>query len=410
MRGRIHRPLAEFDDFLSEQSAKAMEEFRAQEQERREIRAHRSGVREFMRITAWALLAGIIVFAVATMAAGQDRVPDPRVIVAQGTVEARSSAQPDLDDDLGGGRRSQGETAGVSARPAAEAGVDAPPTAPAAAPPVSFFVHRFQYRPQRMVPGARSYTGTAVSIGQGVWLTCAHNVPVGGLTVWIQGQQRGGRITRATQGRDFAVFRANGGGDEAALEISTEWPRFRAEAVVVGIPGADPDQEPVVHRGIIGGDRRVILDADDPGYQQGESGGGVFIDGVLVGIAHGIVGESPDAPREPRVVHYTPLAQVADLIPGRAPAVQEEAWQGDGRPVVWMDEPEGNWCGVCRAVFAQYQQRQDLGFQIRKRTDHQKQRSSYPHFHAVGPDGQEICLGSHGSLQAVEQAWNNSRR
>lgn len=180
---------------------------------------------------------------------------------------------------------------------------------PSPASDLKKFIHRIRI--------GNSY-GSCVAIGDRRFVTCWHVVTSGGhQAVQIDGRWARGQWTYEAE-RDVAVFTSDR--DLPGCDISTDWPAYLADATAVGLPGIG--DEHAVHSGQIADADLLAVAVTEPGIEQGESGGGVFVAGKLVGILRGYSGGG-EAPANPRAGKFTPLAAVTRLF--NAPHAQAPA-------------------------------------------------------------------------------------
>lgn len=189
-------------------------------------------------------------------------------------------------------------------RPSTGSGVESPPLV---IPPEP----TFDPRPfvHRMTIG--NAHGSCVAIGNRRFVTCWHVVVSGGRQAvkidgaWARGQWR------YDAAHDVAVFTSTDR-DLPGCQISAEWSQHLSPAVAIGLPGISDEKR--AHSGFIADADALAVSNDQPEIEQGESGGGVFVEGKLVGILRGHAGGGTDAPPNPRAGKFTPLAQVAALF------------------------------------------------------------------------------------------------
>lgn len=306
-------------------------------------------------------------------------------------------------------------------------------------------------------------SGSCVSIGGGRYLTCAH-VLQRGSAISIDGETAAAQWRTAGGNHDVALVTTNR--DDPGVEFSTEWSEHLADAVVIGFPGLETEQQ--VSTGQISDFATASIGHGEPPIVKGQSGGGVFVDGNLIGILRGFTSGN-GVPANPRAARFTPLAQVASLLPnpegfgadseGFAVSFRNDGrwWWHDGtiwrwttqqprdgmrfegnggafvfrggrmyapdlapsappaaapdrsgRPVVYVDTPLGEWCGHCKVLKAIDQS--DLQFEMVFRPVPDDQHSGFPHVHVVDRSGRERCAGAIVTIEAIEAAWRRLYR
>lgn len=147
--------------------------------------------------------------------------------------------------------------------------------------------------------------GSATCIGPGVYVTCKHLFEgLRGYQVSIDGQAVAASVTMAPS-HDVAVVvigdEASAASESASGRFSLSAPEFMAEHLAFGY-GSE-----TLHTGLVSNDDVLSL-TSEAGIQQGDSGGGVFANGTLVGVIRG------KNPANPRVCYFTPLKDVAALV------------------------------------------------------------------------------------------------
>lgn len=191
--------------------------------------------------------------------------------------------------------------------------------------------------------------GTAVCVAPGVFVTVRHVFEnAGQMSVSIDRVPVSARW-HLSSGEDVAVVLANVEAFEPC-EWSADAPEYMAAATVVGMVSG-------THTGVVSDYDTVSLSADSEGVTQGDSGGGVFVGGKLIGVLRGYrggVGENR------RVVKFTPLHQVPDLVAVLSPASSQSA---SGLPVVTVYTTSGDWCGACNLV-KEWADDDDLPFRV----------------------------------------------
>lgn len=182
--------------------------------------------------------------------------------------------------------------------------------------------------------------GSCVSIGDGWYVTCLHVLNADRGNVLIDGVDGGTprAIRWGDNLRDVAVFRCNV--VHPGARFGTTLPEHGAAAVVIGLPGIGTDKQ--TGNGIVADWDMVSLASGEAVIQHGQSGGGVFVDGNLVGILRGYTQAYQGLPDNPRAAKFTPLFQVANFFP------QETA--EDGQPQAEAAAPaaaNGRWVRRC---------------------------------------------------------------
>lgn len=163
---------------------------------------------------------------------------------------------------------------------------DPQPTAPAS---VSQYVHRINVADRG---------GSCVCIGPGVFVTCKHVFEgLRSFQVSIDGQAVAASVTFAPS-HDVAIVRL--GSETAAATVETGDAGYLASCTAFGF-GSESE-----HTGTITNNDTLSL--SDGEIEQGDSGGGVFCDGKLVGVIRG------KNPTNSRVCYFTPLSDVAALV------------------------------------------------------------------------------------------------
>lgn len=200
--------------------------------------------------------------------------------------------------------------------------------------------------------------GSCVCIGDGVFITCKHVFEgVGVRDVRIDGQAVAASVTFAPS-HDVAIVRLGSGAAAAPLLLPmgnilprTETPAHMCECRAFG-HGSE-----VIHTGVYSNDDTLSLMPGPGGITQGDSGGGVFCDGQLVGVIRG------KNPGNSRVCYFTPLSDVAALVAPFSPEAEPEAAPGaDSKRVFTAQEYidgefisprilkfEATWCGPCHS-------------------------------------------------------------
>lgn len=196
---------------------------------------------------------------------------------------------------------------GGSAGRATPAGTAPESPAPAIEPvDLSQFVYRIQ---------VGNSHGSCVSIGGKKFVTCWHVVDAGGRQAvkidgqWVRGQWQ------YDAARDVAVMTCDL--ERPGVDLSTDWSGHLAAATVVGLPGIEPAKQTSL--GFIADFDLVALETDQPVIAQGESGGGVFVEGKLVGVLRGF-SSGADVPKNPLAARFTAFALVPSLFAPQAPA------------------------------------------------------------------------------------------
>lgn len=185
--------------------------------------------------------------------------------------------------------------------------------------------------------------GSATCIAPGVFVTCKHLFEgLRGYQVSIDGQAVAASVTLSPT-HDVAIVTLS---SEAAAEsgpagnFALSAP-YMAECLAFGF-GSE-----TVHKGVISNDDTLSLYAGEGTIEQGDSGGAVFCDGVLVGVIRG------KNPNNGKVCYFTPLKDVAALVAPFSPDAAVPAAPGaDDKPVVTITSPETWVCVHCNSMLS----------------------------------------------------------
>lgn len=200
--------------------------------------------------------------------------------------------------------------------------------------------------------------GSCECIGPRTYVSCQHVASVRG-RVYVEIGESGPVAATVTPHAtlDVAIIQLDQplAGHEAA-PFSTEAPAYMAEATVCGMVSGQ-------HTGFVSDNETLSLPRDQPGIQKGDSGGGVFVDGTLVGILR------TRNPGNHQVCYFTPLSNVAALVAPFTPAAFSADQPGDApgaddnRPVVTVYATAGDWCDPCNTV-KEWADDPDLPFRV----------------------------------------------
>lgn len=156
--------------------------------------------------------------------------------------------------------------------------------------------------------------GSATCIGPGVYITCKHIFEgLRGYQVSIDGQAVEADVTLAPN-HDVAIVVSRSASTDSRpyVKFDVGSPEYMAECRAFGY-GSEK-----LHKGVISNGDTLSLYAGESGIEQGDSGGAVFCDGVLVGVIRG------KNPANSRVCYFTPLSEVASLLESFTPGVAVE--------------------------------------------------------------------------------------
>lgn len=171
------------------------------------------------------------------------------------------------------------------------------------------FVHRVN---------AANRGGSATCIAPGVYITCKHLFEgLRGYQVSIDGQAVAASVTLSPS-YDVAIVQL---GSEAAAAPSAVG-KFALSAPYMSECLAFGFGSETVHKGVISNDDTLSLYAGEGTIEQGDSGGAVFCNGVLVGVIRG------KNPNNGKVCYFTPLKDVAALVAPFSPAAAVPAAPG----------------------------------------------------------------------------------
>lgn len=172
------------------------------------------------------------------------------------------------------------------------------------------FVHRIN---------AANRGGSATCIAPGVFVTCKHVFEgLRGYQVSIDGQAVEATVELSPT-HDVAVVRLQGDATTELTQVgkfALGSPEYMAECVAFGF-GSE-----TLHRGVISNDDTLSLYADQGTIEQGDSGGAVFCNGVLIGVIRG------KNPNNGKVCYFTPLKSVAALVAPFSPDAASPAAPG----------------------------------------------------------------------------------
>jgi thiol-disulfide isomerase/thioredoxin len=188
--------------------------------------------------------------------------------------------------------------------------------------------------------------GSATCIAPGVFVTCKHLFEgLRGYQVNIDGHAVAASVTLSPS-YDVAIVQL---GSEAAAapsavgKFSLSAP-YMAECLAFGF-GSE-----TVHKGVISNDDTLSLYAGEGTIEQGDSGGAVFCDGVLVGVIRG------KNPNNGKVCYFTPLKDVAALVAPFTPDSLRNAGEpgADNNLLAKFPSPciiefTATWCGPCQS-------------------------------------------------------------
>lgn len=188
---------------------------------------------------------------------------------------------------------------------------------------LSSFVHRID---------AANHSGSCVCIAPGVFVTAKHIFEgLSGYQVSIDGQAVAASVTFAPS-HDVAIVSLTS--ETAAAPVETGDAAYLANCTAYGMFSK------TVHAGLVSNDNTLSLTTDS-GISLGDSGGGVFSDGKLVGVIRG------RNPENHRVCFFTPMVAVAALIAPFSPETDSPSAPGaDDKPVVQCFTQDN--CGPCR--------------------------------------------------------------
>lgn len=202
----------------------------------------------------------------------------------------------------------------------------APETEPA--PDLAQFVHRINIG---------NSAGSCVSIGDGRFVTCWHVVESGGHQAvkidgkWVRGQWR------YDAANDVGVLTCDL--DLPGVDVSTAVSDHMASATLVGLPGIG-DEKQSSDGNIADYDLVAVWD-DQPVIVQGQSGGGVFVEGKLVGVLRGFSAGRDAVPPNPRAAKFTALALVPALFDAQPVAAAPQ------QPSAEPAKSSGRWVQRC---------------------------------------------------------------
>lgn len=197
--------------------------------------------------------------------------------------------------------------------------------------------------------------GSATCIAPGVFITCKHLFEgLRGYQVSIDGQAVAASVTLSPS-YDVAIVTLSSeaaAAPSAVGKFSLSAP-YMAECLAFGF-GSE-----TVHKGVISNDDTLSLYAGEGTIEQGDSGGAVFCDGVLVGVIRG------KNPNNGKVCYFTPLKDVAALVAPFTPDSSRNAGEPGAavkREYTAQEYIEGEflspsilkfeakWCGPCQST------------------------------------------------------------
>lgn len=196
----------------------------------------------------------------------------------------------------------------------------------------SAFVHRID---------VSNHSGSCVCIAPGVFVTAKHIFEgLSGYQVSIDGQAVAASVTFAPS-HDVAIVQL--GSETAAAPVEIGDAAYLANCTAYGMFSKTE------HVGLVSNNDTLSLTSDGA-IAQGDSGGGVFSDGKLVGVIRG------RNPENHRVCFFTPMAAVASLT---APFSRETAEASapspgaDTKPALTIISPASWECVHCPGYVAQ---------------------------------------------------------
>jgi hypothetical protein len=147
--------------------------------------------------------------------------------------------------------------------------------------------------------------GSCVCIAPGAYVTAKHVFEgLSNYQVSIDGQAVAASVTLAPS-HDVAIVKCLS--EAAAASVETGDAEYLSRVTAYGTFSE------VAHEGFISNDDTLAITSDAE-IKQGDSGGGVFCDGKLVGVIRG------KNPNNGRVCYFTPISSVAALVASFSPA------------------------------------------------------------------------------------------
>lgn len=140
--------------------------------------------------------------------------------------------------------------------------------------------------------------------------------------------------------------------DCPAAPLRIEGPLYLESVDVIGLGKRGDGPPHPVNRGQVTADGFVALSTDSPGIVDGDSGGGVFVNGDLIGFVRGF----QTNPRNSHVCKFTSLEKVAALVAPFSPAGEAHTQPPPGadKPHVLTIISPANWqCPHCGPYVAQ---------------------------------------------------------
>lgn len=192
----------------------------------------------------------------------------------------------------------------------------------------SAFVHRID---------VSNHSGSCVCIAPGVFVTAKHIFEgLSGYQVSIDGQAVAASVTFAPS-HDVAIVQL--GSETAAAPVEIGDAAYLANCTAYGMFSKTE------HAGLVSNNDTLSLTSDGA-IAQGDSGGGVFSDGKLVGVIRG------RNPENHQVCFFTPMAAVASLTAPFSPdAAPESAPGADTKPALTI-RVAPFYCPPCNAMKA----------------------------------------------------------
>lgn len=282
----------------------------------------------------------------------------------------------------------------VVPQPAEDLSNDAPVVTPTPEPgsapvPVSSYCHRINV-------GRNG--GTCVCVGADLFVTCRHLFEDSGtLAVSIDGTSVNARW-HLSKTEDVAVVECDV--ESAACEWNADEPEYLAAAETFGF-GSE-----VTHSGVVSDYGTLSLEKDDAGITQGDSGSGVFVDGVLIGVVRGYTANGSG---NKRAVHFTPLHAVPDLVTVLSPlAVSAAEKQGTVTlviPETWDGKPYNGQCKFCGQLIANDWSDMPFGVVVEQRDG----LSSYPQLEWQDARGVTRILVGYYEPWQVKWSWERTQ-